>query len=668
MRGHRSARLASILLSAFLAFMPACACAEALDAARAALEHDPAHALELAEPLIAQAERAGDLDALLEARFIAGQAAARCCDRVRAEQWLRAVAPDFDARGDASRAREAWQALSSLYFRQGEYGKAQDAAQHILDNARASGERKWEAQALNDLGVLFKRRGRTVRALDYYEQALDVRRAIGDRVGEAQSLNNIAILHKNWGNMHQALELQQQALAIRRTLERPDALAESLDNVGLIYAALDDYNEAEGYHREALSNVPESSQGDQRARVLGNLGEALRMLGRTQEALDCINQGERLARAGNFAPTLQYILLTRGALERQHGRFEDARASLQEALSIAERNDDTKGRIQAQLSLSDVWIAARDGAAAERAARDALERARSDGMKLLTREALQRLSDAQYLSGNATAAYLTRLEYEGLERELATALASRRVADLGASLERQRSESQLALLRAENAAAESRVARQRWAGVALITTIAMLLAIAAQIHGRYRRARQTSAVLARRAGEMEILAHNDTLTGVRSRVWMAERLQLAAQRADQDGLPMSVILLDLDHFKAINDTHGHQAGDAALREAARRIAQQLPHHVALARWGGEEFLVLCTGEDAIIANTRAHEILRALRTEPMILRGQRVTLSASLGVATRRPNESVDAMLQRADAALYSAKRTGRGRVAQEAT
>jgi diguanylate cyclase (GGDEF)-like protein len=662
------ARTAAYALSAGLAFTAALARADALDDARAALEREPERALQLAEPVIAEAERRGDVDRLREARLIAGQAASHCCDREQAARWLLAVAPEYATLGDGARARQAWQALSSMHFRQGDYVKAQDAAQHVLESARASGDRKSEAQALNDLGVLFKRRGRAVRALDHYEQALEVRRAIDDRVGEAQSLNNIAILHKNWGNFHQALSLQLQALAIRRTLDRAEALAESLDNVGLIYAALEDYDEAERYHREALAQLPQGGKDDQRARVLGNLGEALRMLGRPGEALAVIDEGERLARAGQFAPTLQYILLTRGALERVRGRLDAARAALEESLAIAERNDDTKGRAQAQLELADAYLAARDGAAAERAARLALDRAREDGMKPLTREALQRLSDAQYLSGNATSAYLTRLEYEGLERELATALASRRVADLDASLERQRAESQLAVLRAENTAAESRVARQRWAGVALITTIAMLLAIAAQIHGRYRRARQTSAVLARRAGEMEILAHNDALTGVRSRVWMAERLLLAVQNAERDGMPLSVILLDLDHFKGINDTHGHQAGDAALREAARRIAQQLPHHVALARWGGEEFLVMCAGEDAITANTRAHEILRALRNEPMILRGQRVTLSASLGVATRRAGDSVDALLQRADAALYSAKRAGRGRVAQEAT
>ncbi|MFA9461941.1 diguanylate cyclase [Thiohalorhabdus methylotrophus] len=160
--------------------------------------------------------------------------------------------------------------------------------------------------------------------------------------------------------------------------------------------------------------------------------------------------------------------------------------------------------------------------------------------------------------------------------------------------------------------------------------------------------------------ELERLATHDRLTGIYNRTKLYELLGQAQAAHERYGIPFSVIMFDIDHFKAINDRQGHHAGDQALCELTRRIEENLRDTDALGRWGGEEFLVLATSSD-IEATARLAERLRAVVAgTPFEAVG---TVTISLGVASIQPGESVTQLEERADRALYMAKGTGRNRV-----
>jgi diguanylate cyclase (GGDEF)-like protein len=125
---------------------------------------------------------------------------------------------------------------------------------------------------------------------------------------------------------------------------------------------------------------------------------------------------------------------------------------------------------------------------------------------------------------------------------------------------------------------------------------------------------------------------------------------------------VSVLALDLDHFKAVNDTHGHAVGDEALRAFARRIRGPLRQSDHLARLGGEEFIVLLPG--APVSNAlEIAERLRASVAEAPLVDVPRVAVTVSIGVAAFRPGDRGTDLLARADTAAYAAKRSGRDRV-----
>lgn len=158
---------------------------------------------------------------------------------------------------------------------------------------------------------------------------------------------------------------------------------------------------------------------------------------------------------------------------------------------------------------------------------------------------------------------------------------------------------------------------------------------------------------------LEEMATTDALTGALNRRRFYELLDDELERATRYGRPLGLLMLDVDHFKRVNDAFGHATGDEVLKGIAAVLRLSLRAPDRLARWGGEEFVVLAPDTGGGPALALAQRVCHAIRAEQFPVAG---TATASIGVAERRPGESGDALLARADAALYEAKDGGRDR------
>ncbi|MFO7954624.1 GGDEF domain-containing protein [Thioalkalivibrio sp.] len=159
---------------------------------------------------------------------------------------------------------------------------------------------------------------------------------------------------------------------------------------------------------------------------------------------------------------------------------------------------------------------------------------------------------------------------------------------------------------------------------------------------------------------LERLATTDPLTGLHNRMKASELLADEIRRAERHGGLLGVIMMDLDHFKPINDTLGHGRGDTVLTEVGRLIAARIRETDRAARWGGEEFLILCPQGDAAATSHLAEDLRRALGVTDF---DTGHALTASFGVAQLKPGETGEALVDRADRALYAAKNAGRNQV-----
>jgi two-component system cell cycle response regulator len=159
-------------------------------------------------------------------------------------------------------------------------------------------------------------------------------------------------------------------------------------------------------------------------------------------------------------------------------------------------------------------------------------------------------------------------------------------------------------------------------------------------------------------------ARIDGMTGLMNRTAILECLGEELGRARRDNLPLSVVLLDLDHFKQVNDVHGHAAGDAVIQEAARRMKNTMRGYDQVGRYGGEEFLIVAPGCGLENCLNMAERVRESIAREPIETSEGPLPITCSLGAAVALPSvrEEANALIARADAALYCAKASGRNR------
>ena len=159
---------------------------------------------------------------------------------------------------------------------------------------------------------------------------------------------------------------------------------------------------------------------------------------------------------------------------------------------------------------------------------------------------------------------------------------------------------------------------------------------------------------------LEHLATTDTLTGLPNRRRLEEACQIQMARVKRHGEKLSVVIIDVDKFKSVNDTYGHQVGDQVLQNVAMVLGETVRESDFVGRWGGEEFMVLCPATRLADAGTVAEKLRAAIAAHDFPVVGQK---TASFGVAELAAGETLEHAVERADTALYRAKENGRNRV-----
>jgi diguanylate cyclase (GGDEF)-like protein len=192
-----------------------------------------------------------------------------------------------------------------------------------------------------------------------------------------------------------------------------------------------------------------------------------------------------------------------------------------------------------------------------------------------------------------------------------------------------------------------------WAGLVLLGFVCARL-VGNLIESRRR--------LRTAVGELDRLARTDPLTSIYNRRQIAELLDAAVATSARHGQALSVLMVDVDRFKAINDTHGHNVGDGVLCAIAASLRDSLRAGDFVGRWGGEEFLIVLpsTGPDGALVV--AQRVRRAVTEIPLVVGGHLLPMTVSIGVADFA-GEDVETLVGRADAALYAAKAAGRNTV-----
>ena len=534
------------------------------------------------------------------------------------------------------------------------------------------------------------------QGLAYTDDALRRARAAGDLASQARAqFCRIGYVHALEGTRRALAEADRMVAMLEDSQERQlfgEALMQRgglLSQLGEQAKALLDYQRARASFREAgIDHEVDALMLDTAIayRRIGDWTQAERYFTRSVERMQDKQDWDRV--------TTDLIQL--GFLYDESGKPQKAKASFERAAAVARMHGEPLSEASARLGLAAAQISLGEHDAAlamlaeARAAFEAERRTGADDMLLLLtgqalagkgqhREALARYALAlplieqdgnqRYLAmlyqaraasqealGNAQDALADYKRFSALQASLQGKMRVEQSRLLEYEYEIRKREFENHRLRAEASTRKSQVQAlervRQWQTVALLLGM-LLVAVLVALALRQRR----------RTHRLRTLAMTDPLTDVASRRAIEKITERALAEAARTQTPLTLLLLDLDHFKAINDRYGHAAGDAVLRATTRAWQAQLRSRDRLGRVGGEEFAVVCLDANREQALVIAHRLLDATRALQLPDIDPALHVRTSIGVAEALPGDTREMLFARADAALYRAKQHGRDRI-----
>jgi diguanylate cyclase (GGDEF)-like protein len=467
-------------------------------------------------------------------------------------------------------------------------------------------------------GALFARGYLLGLEAQYAAGLADLKRsqALYDRAGLSQhaltSVNGIAILYNRMGDYEEARHMYNQALKAQRASGLLREQAVTLHNLGRANENLKDWEAARAAFQESLqiSRQIDYSRGE--AYALRGLAAVENGLGNPHNALDVLQRAETLQRDTPDARLQAQISLARGIALHQLKQLPQSVSALEDALQVFRQAASLSELHMTYMELATVYSEMGDWRA---------------GFGFLSKAG------------------------ETAERQFRNQV-DQRFATLKVEFDTAAKEKENALLLRENEANEKALAQQDrasklQAAVILLTVILAMVLLFLALHHR------------RTSMRMRTLAMTDELTGVANRRAVLGILEPLLTRAEKS--PCSLLIIDIDHFKSINDQHGHAEGDAALRLVAAKVRDTIDKSGFVGRMGGEEFIAILpdtNGETAVEAAERVRLGIMQIDSLGWLV-DRRITVSVGVSTAYGAV-ESSSTVLQRADAALYEAKRGGR--------
>jgi len=537
--------------------------------------------------------------------------------------------------------------------------------------AGSSGDPSLRAAALLALGRAELDLGRYREALDALHRAERLLRAAGDRWNHVRCLRRIGDVQFRLGSHQLALRTYLEAMRLLEPLAGPDAprkrrlaLGHLAVMLGNVLRAVGDREQAARDYRRGAEIYAREGYDLGLAGVLLNLGNLDEERGDRERALRRYARALQIARRIGDRGLERMALTNHAATLVTLGRLDGAGDELAAAVALAKELGDRRGLMHARRTVGDLRRAQGRVGEAVAAYREALSLAGRLHDVQLEMELHGTLADLLLDLGRRREAVRHLLAERRLRRERAASETAAAVARLRLAYEAERREEELALAELE---ARQQRTRTRLLALALALAVGLLGVTGWGLWTRSRLAEEVAArhrALAEAYRRLEEVSRTDDLTGLPNRRAGLERLREELARAARAGTPCAVALLDLDGFKAVNDTLGHAAGDAVLAETARRGAASLRAGDLLARWGGDELMAILPGAGPREAREALERLLDAVAGRPVRWEDHELAVSLSAGMVTFQGNgPDLERLLAEADRALYRAKRAGGGRI-----
>jgi len=459
--------------------------------------------------------------------------------------------------------------------------------------------------------------GQDEAALPFLEQALDLGNKMHDELRTLHAMISLARIYTDSGNFDRAMVQLKSARSLATRLVDEAALVEIEE-------------------RDADIADRRGDRTEERRASLAGLEHAKRSGSSKWLELALVNLGDSYLKTRDFAESLKYSKRALPIMLRTNQRDDVQTTLFNEGL--------------AYIGLGSIK-------AGQKLAEEAITEALAGSDLLDAKELLREYADALEHAGYLMMAIQVYHRYDEISEKFMTNTRQRAFVEVSAQFDDERKARELELLRRDNALKVSEMRGQRLFQQLILAGALFIACICAALVWAFARVSKANE-------RLRFSSEHDPLTGLSNRRYFNERVL-----AVDGGRPVGgcVLLADLDHFKRINDTYGHPAGDAVLAAMSKRLSAALRGNDKLVRWGGEEFLAVLGPMTPAQADLTAERLLQAVRREPVLWNGQLIRCTISIGYASfpmagSATDISLDSAISLVDKALYVAKRRGRDR------
>ena len=524
---------------------------------------------------------------------------------------LKTIAED----GDQSAVLAGHYVRAYSHYERAEYAAAREELNQIDMTAIDSDAERYRVSILR--GNTLRTLGQAEAALPFLEEALDLARDMHDDERSIHAMLWLTLIYTNTGNYDRASDQLESARRLAVATGDEAALTEV----------------------EVRASDIADRKGDrmaERSASLAALEHARRADSSKWLARAYLNLGDSYLKTRDFAESLKYSKEALPLVSQMRGSGDESIVLFNEGLAYIGLGNIKEGEKLAEVSINDAV----------------------QGDNLLdAKEYLGEYANALEHAGYLMMAIQAYHQYDAVGEKIMTGTRQRAFLELSAKFDDERKARELELLRRDNALKASEMRGQRLQKQLILAAAGFVTFICAALLWAFARVRRAN-------DRLRFNSERDALTGLRNRRYFNEHVLSV-----EGGRPVGgcVLLADLDHFKRINDTLGHPAGDAVLATVSHRLSAALRETDKLVRWGGEEFLAVLDPITPEQADRTVERLLQAVRRDPVLWNGQAIRCTISIGYACfPMPGTDTEISLESAisltDKSLYEAKRRGRNR------
>lgn len=548
-------------------------------------------------------------------------------------------------------------------------------AKEALELARQVQNKSAEVDALRNLALGYRQLGQLDKDLDYLKRSLSLAQQINYLDGMGNAYNSLGNHYYDTGNYSLALQYHLQALEIREKTKDKGNIAKTYNNIGRVYAKLSNYKQSLIYYQKALTLKKGLEDKKGITNTLNNMSLVYLNMGEIDKSYQCSKQALEICQKINYQQGLAYSLDNIGnAYTHLNNQFKALDYYFQ-ALKAYKKIDYQQGQGYCLYNIACSYYQLGDYQEAAKYYTQSLNLAKIIGDKSLIRDNYLNLSGTYGKIKEYARAYAYYKDYDLAKENILNQEVLNKIALLEVQDQIEKKKREIELLKKDIKIKELMVSRQ---SIVIMSTGFLLVLFCITMYNqkkqiilgqeREKRLLEIKSNLEECNNSLQILSNIDGLTGVANRRHFDKVFSLECQRSENEGIPLSLIMLDLDFYKLYNDTYGHPKGDECLRQIAQVLKNYFSYPDSfVARYGGEEFIVLLPGNKIKEAVDIAEELRTKIENLRVAHAKSKVSdwVTISLGVSSTEITDnylSVD-LLAAADKALYLAKNAGRNQV-----